>query len=111
QKKPRPRRLATNFRWQSLFQRSSEPLFVLDRRRRLLFVNRAWEALTGLSATDAATLKCRRPRPSSLEDSPEEILAHAMTPPPEVLRGTSGRARRLLPGREVSRRWWDVEFF
>jgi DNA-binding NtrC family response regulator len=106
----RPKRLAKNFRWQAFFQRCAEPLFVLDRHRRLLFVNRAWETLTGMTAEQAHVLVCRRPRPATVDDPPEEILAHALTPPPEVLRGAGGRVRRLLPGRRAERRWWEVEF-
>lgn len=103
-----PKRLAKTFRWQASFERCAEPLFVLDRRRRLLFVNRAWETLTGMAKEQAHLLVCRRPRPVSADDSPEDILAHALTPPPEVLRGASGHVRRLLPG--PAPRWWDVEF-
>ena len=40
------------FRWQALFQKARDAVFVLNRRRRILFVNRAWEGLTGLSATE-----------------------------------------------------------
>jgi DNA-binding NtrC family response regulator len=106
----RPRRLAKHFRWQALFERCAEPLFVLDRRRRLLFVNSAWQTLTGMPAEQAHVLVCRRPRPVSADDPLEEILAHALTPPPEVLRGASGRVRRLLPQRPAAARWWEVEF-
>lgn len=105
-----PRRLAKNFRWQQFFQRSSDPVFVLDRRRRLLFVNRAWETLTGLSAEQAHVLVCRHPRVPAADAPAEDILAHALTPPPEVLRGAGGRVRRLLPGRQAARRWWEIEF-
>lgn len=103
-----PRRLAKAFRWQAFFQRCAEPLFVLDRRRRLLFVNAAWEALTGVAKEQAHLLVCRRPRSVSAGDSPEDILAHALTPPPDVLRGASGHVRRSLPG--PIPRWWEVEF-
>jgi len=91
-------------RWQALFRRSTDPIFVLDRRRRVLFVNplgKAW------------------PRPLSPPPRPclspfsahgtgrfaEAILEHALTPPPEVLDGQTARVRRLLLGRE-SRRCW-----
>jgi transcriptional regulator with PAS, ATPase and Fis domain len=104
-----PRRLAKTFRWQALFQRCAEPIFVLDRRRRLLFVNRAWEKLTGMTAVQAHILAGRRPRPVAVGDSTEEVLAHVLTPPPEVLQGAGGHVRRLLPG-GPARRWWDVEF-
>ncbi len=105
-----PRKLAKHFRWQAFFERCAEPLFVLNRRCRLLFVNHAWEVLTGMSATEAHVLVCRKPRPAAVDDPAERILAHALTPPPEVLQGGGGHARRLLPGREAERRWWDVEF-
>jgi transcriptional regulator with PAS, ATPase and Fis domain len=105
------RRLAKHFRWQALFQRCAEPLFVLDRRRRLLFVNRAWETLTGMAKEQAHLLVCRRTQPISAEAPAEEIVAHALTPPREVLRGGNGRLRRQLPGREGESRWWEIEFF
>ena len=100
----------SDFRWQSLFQHSSDALFVLNRRRRLLFVNRAWETLAGLPLADARGLICRRSRPASPSDPLVDVLAHALCPPPEVLRGQSAHARRLLPSRGGAR-WWDVEFF
>ena len=98
------------FRWRAFFGRAAEPVFVLDRRQRLLFVNAAWESLTGVPASDAALLVCRRPRPAGPDDSPRSIVEHALTPPPEARRGAMARVRRLLPGRDA-RRWWDVDFF
>src|SRR5262245_19301336 len=97
------------FRWQGLFERSADPLFVLDRRRRLVFVNRAWEILAGISAADATGLVCRHPESSTHSDSPEVIVAHALTPPRWVQERTV-RVRRLLPGPGACRRWWDVDF-
>jgi transcriptional regulator with PAS, ATPase and Fis domain len=109
---PRPDLPAEAFRWQALFQRSSDPIFVLDSQRRLRFVNRAWEALTGLSAADVRLLSCRRRQPAAAGDGLLEVLAHALCPPPEVLKGELGRARRRLPGGDRhGRRVWDVEFF
>src|SRR5262249_30173621 len=40
-----------------------------------------------------------------------EVLQHLLCPPPEVHHGRPGRARRLVPGADLERRWWDVEFF
>jgi transcriptional regulator with PAS, ATPase and Fis domain len=111
--RPRP------FRWQALFQRASEAVFVLDRRRRVLFVNAAWERLTGVSAERMHGMLCRRPRPVGAEGLLEDVLAHILTPPAEVLRGGFARVRRLFPdrpraadaaGQSSSLRWWDVEF-
>jgi transcriptional regulator with PAS, ATPase and Fis domain len=105
-----PRRLAQHFRWQALFQHTADPVFLLDRRRQLLFVNRSWEALTGVPAAQAHVLACRRPRPAAPGDSWEDVLAHALTPPAEAAQGAPARVRRLLPGQAGSRQWWEVEF-
>lgn len=105
----RERRLAKNFRWQALLQHCAEPLFVLDRRGRLLFVNRAWETLTGMTKEQAHVLVCRQQKLSPGEDSLETILAHALTPPPEVRHGSMGRVRRCLAEGEAAR-WWEVDF-
>jgi len=98
------------FRWQALFEKIEEPLFVLNQRRYLVFVNRAWEALTGLTAADARRIACRRRQPALPRDSLQDVLAHVLCPPAEVLRGELARVRRLLPGRPAGRRWWDIEF-
>jgi transcriptional regulator with PAS, ATPase and Fis domain len=99
-----------DFRWQGFFQRTSDPFFVLDRQLRLRFVNRAWEAVAGMTAAEARGLRCWRPRPAAPGDSREEILSHALCPPPEVLNGATGLVRRLLLS-GASRKWWDVAFF
>jgi transcriptional regulator with PAS, ATPase and Fis domain len=99
---------AHEFRWQALFQRAREPVFVLNRRRRFLFVNRAWEILTGLSAAEARGLACVRRAP--IPQDPWDVVIRAVCcPPPEVVKGKTGRSRRLVPGK--TGRWWDVEFF
>src|SRR6266849_3353409 len=99
----------TDFRWQALFQRAGEPFFILNRRRRILFVNRAWEELTGLSAAEARGLACLR-RPPEPQDPWDVVIRAACCPPPEVLHGKPGRTRRLVPRADTTPRWWDVEF-
>src|SRR5437868_2649677 len=99
----------TDFRWQALFQRAAEPFFVLNRRRRILFVNRAWEELTGVSAAEARGLQCLR-RPSLPQDPWDVVIRAVCCPPQEVLHGKPGRARRLVPQADTAPRWWDVEF-
>ncbi len=115
---PVPDRGSRPFRWQALLQRASEALFVLDRRRRLLFVNRAWEQLTGVPADRARGLVCRHPRPAAPDDSTHTLLTHNLTPPAEALQGEVARTRRLFAPRThresggvTAPRWWDVEFF
>jgi transcriptional regulator with PAS, ATPase and Fis domain len=99
------------FRWQALLGRAAEAVFVLDRRRRLLFVNPAWEALTALSAEAVHGLPCRRPRPAAPGSAPEDVVAHLLTPPAEALAGGFARARRFFPAPPpLAPRWVDVEF-
>ncbi|MCI0457738.1 MAG: sigma 54-interacting transcriptional regulator [Gemmataceae bacterium] len=98
------------FRWQAFFQRCGEPLFLLSRQRRILFVNHTWEKLTGLSAAQARGLVCR-PGPGAEPGSREDEVARALSPPREVQQGKPGRARRGLVGAGGARQWWDVEFF
>jgi PAS domain-containing protein len=100
-----------DFRWQALFQRTAEPLFLLNRRRRILFVNRAWEQLTGLSARAARGLPCkRRPRDAATDWS--EFVQNALAPPPEVVDGKMAQCRRLLPAddKHAGPQWWQVTF-
>jgi transcriptional regulator with PAS, ATPase and Fis domain len=98
------------FRWPTLFQQCDDALFLLDRRRRVLFVNRAWETLAGVPLAKVRGLACRRLRPASPSDSWTDILAHALSPPPDVVAGRPTHSRRLLPSR-VNPVSWDVEFF
>ncbi len=99
----------TDYRWQALFQRAREPFFLLNRRRRILFVNHAWETLTGLSAAEARGLQCLR-RSSLPQDPWDVVIRTVCCPPQEVLQGKPGRTRRLVPRTDGPPRWWDVEF-
>lgn len=97
------------FRWQGFFQRCIDPLFLLNRQRRILFVNQAWEQLTGVSAQQARGLSCTRRRPPD-ETIRAAQLGYLLAPPRETLQGQTRQLRRLgnLPGIEA--RWWDIEF-
>src|SRR5436305_8055328 len=97
------------FRWQSLFQQCTEPLFVLSRRRRVLFANRAWEALTGLTLAEVKGQICRR-RPRGILVEKAELVLGALTPPPEVMDGEPGQARRAATAGSAPD-WWQVSFF
>jgi transcriptional regulator with PAS, ATPase and Fis domain len=99
---------ATDFRWQALFQRAGEPLFVLNRQRRILFVNRAWETLTGLSLAEVRGAVCRR-RAAHADDPWDLAVRSLCCPPLEVLEGRSGRTRRAVAGAKQTG-WWDFEF-
>src|SRR5437016_14399629 len=86
----------TDFRWQAFFHRAREPFFLLNRQRRILFVTRAWEELAGLSAIDTRGLQCLR-WPAPPQDPWDVVIRAVCCPPPHVLQGKPGRARRLVP--------------
>src|SRR5437588_107352 len=69
-----------NVRWQGLFHRSAEPLFLLNRQRRLLGVNRAWEEWTGHPAAalvpeEQIPLRDRRVGHYRLDQLPSQMPA------------------------------------
>lgn len=102
----------TDFRWQAFFHRSADPLFLLNRQGHVLFVNRAWEQLTGIAAAQARRLWGRRPEQVGLERNWRDVLIHVLTPPAEVFDGDVGRHRRLVPAHDAKPpAWWDVDFF
>src|SRR5579884_2327096 len=98
----------SDFRWRAWFQRTSQPIFVLNRHRRIIFVNRAWQQLTGLALAEAKQIVCR-PRRSAPE-AWEELLGHVLRPPDEVVEGRAGRGRQRVPRFDPSRCWWDIDF-
>jgi PAS domain S-box-containing protein len=98
---------ASEFRWQAFFQRAREPLFLLNRRRQILFVNRAWEELTGVGAATARGVACTRRK--KVESDP--AWSHALSPPREVLEGRPAATRKVISEPGGSRRHWDIEFF
>lgn len=97
------------FRWQGFFQRCVEPLFLLNRQRRILFVNQAWEQLTGISAQQARGLICTRRRVPQ-EARRESSIGCALAPPRETLQGQTRQVRRLLTLTGTAAQWWDIEF-
>jgi transcriptional regulator with PAS, ATPase and Fis domain len=106
---PSPDPAKVEFRWQALFQRTSEPIFLLNRHRRILFVNAAWERMTRLSAVEARGLVCVRRSPQP--DDPWDLVIRALCcPPPEVQKGQAAHVRRLVPGAPPEARWWSIDF-
>ncbi|OAI55203.1 hypothetical protein AYO44_00380 [Planctomycetaceae bacterium SCGC AG-212-F19] len=96
------------YRWQSLFQRTREPVFLLNRRRQIVFVNHAWEELTGIPSAQAGNLLCKR---QPVGADPLAGLAGALAPPPVVRDGQAGRIGRLLPVKDAAPVRVEIDFF
>src|SRR5436190_8750076 len=97
------------FRWTAFFQRSSEAIFVLNRRRQILFANHAWEKLTGCTAREAHKQVCKRQRDA--EPGSMDALLSALHPPREAMEGRHTQVRRLVALNDAIPQWWDLEFF
>jgi len=103
---PSPR--VSGARFDHLVQQAREPAFWLNSELKLVWVNRAWEELTGHSAADALGLVCRAHGPN--RDGDLSGLAGSFFPPPEALAGHPCVVKTLIvpPGGE--RRWRCVEY-
>jgi PAS domain S-box-containing protein len=97
---------ADTFRWQNFFQHAAQPIFLLNRRRRILFVNRAWESVTGLTLAEVRGRACRRRAASAAQEKEDAILS-ACAPPAEAIKGQTCSVRRRAPG---SANWWAMQF-
>ena len=91
------------FAWRAFFQRSATPIFVLSKKRRIRYVNPAWETLTGVKRSEALGMVCSQRRHST-------PLAAALAPTLEALAGRPDRARKPAPPGRNGPPWWDVTF-
>ncbi len=80
----RPPRLAP-FEPDRLWQLAREPIFWLDPMLKMLWVNRAWENLTGYPAGSVMGVTCQAHGPTRVGDLND--LAASFHPPPESLNG------------------------
>ena len=98
--------IADTFRWQSFFQHAAQPMFLVNRRRRILFVNRAWETCTGLTLAEVRGRVCRRRSASSALQKDEAILS-VCAPPADAIEGRICQVRRRA---QRSGHWWEIHF-
>jgi transcriptional regulator with PAS, ATPase and Fis domain len=78
-----------------LLESSSQPVYVLDDQRRIVFANRACGDWLGCAVGDLLEQECRYS--SSAELQGVEALAATLAPPPEVYAGRRMTARLTLP--------------
>ena len=92
-----------------LWQRAREPIFWLDPALKLVWVNRAWEELTGYSSEAVVGLTCQAHGPSRAGDLAD--LAASFRPPPESLAGQPAGGLTLIVHADGQRLWRRVEFW
>jgi transcriptional regulator with AAA-type ATPase domain len=104
---PSPR--LSGARFDQLLQQAREAAFWLSGELKFLWVNRAWEELTGYPAAEALGLACRAHGPSRGGDL--SGVGGSFYPPPEALGGRPAAARTLIIHPSGERRWRRVEYW
>ena len=95
-------------RLDAAFANTCDPVFLLGADRRLLYVNRAWEELTGYSAESVIGLLCQPVSPTKGGDLVG--LGGSFCPPPEALAGQSVSGVGLIIHARGDRRWRRIDF-
>jgi transcriptional regulator with AAA-type ATPase domain len=104
---PSPR--VSGARFDQLLQQAREPAFWLTAELKLVWVNRAWEELTGHPLNSVAGLVCRAHGPTRAGDLPG--LGGSFYPPAEALAGCPAAAKTLIVHASGERRWRRVEYW
>src|SRR4051812_36377153 len=90
-------------------QHAREPVFVLNAERRFVYVNHAWEELTGYAAAAVLGLDCR---PQGTAPGGDLVgLGDSFSPPPEALAGLPTGMPALIVHAQGERRWRRLEFW
>ncbi len=104
---PTPRAVA--FEPNPLWQRAREPIFWLDPALKLVWVNRAWEELTGHASESVVGLTCQAHGPTRAGDATD--LAASFHPPPEAIAGQPAGSPTLIYHAAGEPLWRRVEFW
>jgi transcriptional regulator with PAS, ATPase and Fis domain len=96
--------------WAALFHQTTDPVFLLNPRRRLRYVNKAFETIARAPA-DAVLHEFCHPRKIQ-KDLPigRRVLLQTLAPPKEVLAGRTVTVRRPVPPAKLGPPWWDLTF-
>jgi transcriptional regulator with PAS, ATPase and Fis domain len=96
--------------WATLFQQTTDAVFLLNPRRRLRYVNPAFETLARV-LSDAVLHEYCHPRKVQ-KDLPagRRVLLQTLAAPPEVMKGRAARVRRSVPPAKLGPPWWDISF-
>ena len=96
-------------RLESIFNRATSGIFLLDARRRVVYFNRACEELSGYRFDELIGVACRYGGPAGAGDAAD--LAASLGPPPEVFQGKPVATPTLILSRDGQRFWRTIHFF
>jgi DNA-binding NtrC family response regulator len=92
-----------------LWQLAREPIFWLDPMLKMVWVNQAWEHLTGYSADSVVGLTCQAHGPTRVGDLAD--LCASFYPPPESLSGQPAGTQSLIFHVSGEATWHRLEFW
>lgn len=96
--------------WAALFHQTTDAVFLLNPRRRLRYVNPAFEAATRATA-DAVLHEFCHPRKVQADlPAHRRALLQTLAPPREVMAGRTLTVRRPVPPARLGPPWWDLTF-
>ena len=104
---PPPR--ASVFRPDQLWRSAREPMFWLDQDLRVVWVNQAWESLTGHTADSIVGTICSSHGPSRPGEAAD--VAASFAPPVEALAGRPATTATLILRGDGERLWREVVFW
>lgn len=96
--------------WASLFHQTTDAVFLLNPRRRLRYVNHAFETLTKANADVVVHEYCHPRKIQKDLPAGRRALLQTLAPPSEVMKGRSARVRRPVPPAKLGPPWWDISF-
>jgi transcriptional regulator with PAS, ATPase and Fis domain len=96
--------------WATLFHQTTDAVFLLNPRRRLRYVNPAFETLARVPS-DAVLHEYCHPRKVQ-KDMPagRRALLQTLAAPSEAMKGRSIHVRRPVPPAKLGPPWWDISF-
>ncbi|ODU20945.1 MAG: hypothetical protein ABS87_08270 [Sphingomonas sp. SCN 67-18] len=97
------------FRADHLWREACEPTFWLDKALRIVWVNAAWEALTGYPAESILGVTSRSHSPTQPGDRTE--LAASFYPPPQAIAGQPARRQTLILHAQGEKLWRELDFW
>ncbi|HJZ94173.1 MAG TPA: sigma 54-interacting transcriptional regulator [Gemmataceae bacterium] len=96
--------------WAALFHQTTDAVFLLNPRRRVRYVNRAWEVTTRTAADAALHEYCHPRKVQKGLAAGLRALLQVMAPPAEAMHGRVVRVRRPVPPAKLGPPWWDLTF-
>jgi transcriptional regulator with PAS, ATPase and Fis domain len=100
----------THGSWASLFHQNTDPVFLLNPRRRLRYINPAFETLTRATAEQVVHEYCHPKKIQKDMPAGRRALLQTLAPPSEVMAGRITQVRRPVPPAKVGPPWWDITF-